>query len=242
MTTGTYLITGAAGGMGEATARRLSADGHRVVLTDVNERVDEVARQVGRAPSIVADLGDADAAARTVDRAFEIAGRLDGALLAAGLTGTFGPASRTPEEFDRMIGVNARGTLVVAEAIASRMAAARVVGSLVLISSAAAFVSIGQAAYSASKAAVEAIAKELAFAYAQDGIRVNTIAPGLIDTEMASDAKDDPEILAKILARTPLNRLGKADEIAGAVAFLLSDDASYVTGTTLRVDGGYLAI
>jgi NAD(P)-dependent dehydrogenase (short-subunit alcohol dehydrogenase family) len=227
--------------MGRAAARRLSADGHSVVLADIDERVEALAGELDGAEAIVADLSDHAQVLSTIDRAFEIAGKLDGALLAAGVMGDFGPASRTPENFDRVMRINARGTFVIGEALASRMAAAGTPGSLVLISSGAAFIAIGEAAYSASKAAVEAMAKEFALAYAAQGIRVNTIAPGLIDTEMAAAAKADPEILGAILARTPLGRLGRADEIASAVAFLLSDDASYITGSTVRVDGGALS-
>jgi NAD(P)-dependent dehydrogenase (short-subunit alcohol dehydrogenase family) len=239
---GSYVITGGAGGMGQAAARRLTEDGHKVILIDVHERVHEVAADIDGATAVVADLGDNDQCRAAVDRAFQSAGQIDGALLAAGLLGTFGPDSRDPEEFDRVMAVNGRGTLVVADAIATRMAAAKTPGSLVLISSGAAFVAIGMASYSASKAAVTAICRELAVAYAEAGIRVNAIAPGLIDTEMASDAKTDPAILGAMLGHTPLGRIGRAEEIAAAAAFLLSDDASYVTATTLRVDGGHLSV
>jgi 3-oxoacyl-[acyl-carrier protein] reductase len=237
-----YLVTGAAGGIGAATVERLVADGHAVIATDRADAVVDLAASVG-VTAIVADLRDPAACLSVVEQAVAVHGSLDGAALCAGVNGTFGDEGWSAGEFDRVVNINARGPMIVAVAVARHIAARNAPGSIVMISSGAAHVAIGlPAPYGASKSSVEAVCRELAFEFAQRGIRVNAIAPGLIDTPMAAPAKADPALLDMLLSHTPMRRMGKPEEVAAAIAFLLGGESSYITATTLRVDGGHLSV
>jgi NAD(P)-dependent dehydrogenase (short-subunit alcohol dehydrogenase family) len=238
---GTYLITGGAGGIGQAVARRLVADGHHVVLADRDEAAVMAAAGVLRgATGIPVDLSDAGACLTLVAQAAAAADPpLRGAVTCAGVLGSFAPSAHTAEQWDDVLAVNARASYLVADATARTVAASGRTGSVVLYSSGAARRAFGIPAYSASKGAVEAVARELSLTWAPQGVRVNVIAPGPVNTEMLGDARSDPALMSAIVARIPLGRVAEPEELAATTTFLLGDDASYITGITLDVDGGF---
>ena len=241
------LITGGAHGMGESTARIFAREGAKVVIVDVLEREGgEVAA------SIVAAGGDAlflrldvseeqqwvDAVRATVARY----GRLDILVNNAGISG--GVLDRmSTEYFDRLMAVNSRGTFLgIKHAIPEMQKGGG--GSIVNLSSISGFV--GQEfvhmGYNAAKGAIRLLTKSAAVQYGKDGIRVNSVHPGLMPPMRTSVTSADPALREKVLAGIPLQRAGRADEAAYAVLFLASDEASYITGTELVVDGGFLAM
>ena len=240
------LITGAAHGMGEATARLFAREGAKVIIADVLEREGETVAQ-----SIVANGGSAmfvrldvaeepqwiAAIAATIARY----GRLDVLVNNAGISGAV-PDRMSTEYFDRLMSINARGTFLgVKYAVAEMQKTGG--GAIVNLSSISGFV--GQAfvhmGYNAAKAAIRVLTKSAAVQYGKDGIRVNSVHPGMMPPMLTSVTAADPALREKVLATVPLGRAGTADEAAWAVLFLASDEASYITGTELVVDGGYLA-
>ncbi len=149
----------------------------------------------------------------------------------------------TEADFDEMIRINLKSVFITTQAVARRLVAQRKSGAVVNISSINYQMTSGQAtAYTASKGGVSALTAATALALADEGIRVNAIAPGTIATDMTAKMRDDPVVLANALARTPLRRLGQPEEIAAVACFLASDDANYMTGQTLFVDGGRTAL
>jgi 2-hydroxycyclohexanecarboxyl-CoA dehydrogenase len=233
------LVTGGASGIGAAIARRLAAEGADVTIGDLNlEGAAEVAGEVsGLAIELdVTDLGSAQAAVESAG------GPLDILVNNAG-TDEFGFfAQTTPEMWEKVIGVNLRGVLNCTFAALPGMQEAGY-GRMVNIASEAGRVgSKGSAVYSAAKGGVIAFTKVMAREGARFGITANSIAPGPIETPLLMRAKEFGEVGEKIIetmkAGTQLRRLGQPEEVAAAVAFLASDDASYVTGETLGVSGG----
>lgn len=241
------LITGGAHGMGESTARIFAREGAKVAIADVLERE---GGQV--AASIVAAGGDAlflrldvseeqqwvDAVRATVARY----GRLDILVNNAGISGGV-PDRMSTEYFDRLMAVNSRGTFLgIKHAIPEMQKGGG--GSIVNLSSISGFV--GQEfvhmGYNAAKGAIRLLTKSAAVQYGKDGIRVNSVHPGLMPPMRTSVTSADPALREKVLAGIPLQRAGRADEAACAVLFLASDEASYITGTELVVDGGFLAM
>jgi 2-hydroxycyclohexanecarboxyl-CoA dehydrogenase len=233
------LVTGGASGIGAAIARRLAAEGAEVTIGDLNlEGAAEVAGEVsGLAIELdVTDLGSAQAAVESAG------GPIDILVNNAG-TDEFGFfAQTTPEQWEKVIGVNLRGVLNCTFAALPGMQEAGY-GRMVNIASEAGRVgSKGSAVYSAAKGGVIAFTKVMAREGARFGITANSIAPGPIETPLLMRAKEFGEIGEKIIetmkSGTQLRRLGQPEEVAAAVAFLASDDASYVTGETLGVSGG----
>ena len=238
------LITGGAHGMGESTARIFAREGAKVAIADVLEREGgEVAA------SIVAAGGDAlflrldvseeqqwvDAVRATVARY----GRLDILVNNAGISGGV-PDRMSTEYFDRLMAVNSRGTFLgIKHAIPEMQKGGG--GSIVNLSSISGFV--GQEfvhmGYNAAKGAIRLLTKSAAVQYGKDGIRVNSVHPGLMPPMRTSVTSADPALREKVLAGIPLQRAGRADEAACAVLFLASDETSYITGTELVVDGGF---
>ncbi|MEU0515238.1 MULTISPECIES: SDR family NAD(P)-dependent oxidoreductase [Amycolatopsis] len=228
------VVTGAASGLGAAVARRLHDQGATVVAADRSEipGADWVPARCD-----VSDEGD-------VRQLFELCrerfGRVDVLFNNAGISGA--PARRVHEyeaaEWDRVLAVNLRGAFLVLRAALPLMLAGG--GAVVNTASVGAVrARPGFAAYTASKAAVSMLTRQAALEYAGDGIRVNAVAPGLIDTPLAGDLT--PEMRAETAARTPLGRLGTPEEVADLVTFLLSGAASYITGQTYLIDGGRCA-
>jgi len=241
------IVTGAASGIGLATARRLLDDGASVVGADLAEEVDDLGDRWRYLPT---DVTDEAAVAALVAAAVEHGdGRVDGAVTAAGVAGG-GPAHQVDvDEWQRVIGINLTGTFFVAKHVIAQLLDQEPVdgerGSIVTIASIEGLEgTAGGSAYNASKGGVVLLTKNLAIDYGPSGIRANAICPGFIETPMmeALFLMDGLEEVAEgFRVEHALRRYGRPDEIAAAARFLLSTDASFVTGHALVVDGGYTA-
>ncbi|WP_217551883.1 SDR family oxidoreductase [Streptomyces sp. GbtcB6] len=239
------VVTGGSRGIGAATCLRLAADGHDVVIgyvrdADAAEAVAEGVRKAGARCAVVQVDTSVEA---DVERLFDTAERELGAVTGlvnnAAVTGPFGRlADAETADLRRVVEVNLLGTLLCTRR-AARLMGPRGTGAIVNVSSAAATLgSPGEYVhYAATKAAVDALTVGLAKELGPDGVRVNAVAPGVIDTEIHA-AMGDPGRAGRVGATTPLGRAGEPEEIAAAIAWLLSPEASYTTGTVLRVSGG----
>ena len=241
------VVTCAASGIGRATARLLAAEGARVGLADVDEAGGErVAAQIGEAGgdaffrrTDVRSLADLEA---VVGEAADRHGRLDVLVNNAAVSLGGSAGEMTEEDWSRVLDVNLSGVWRGMRAAIPRMLA-QGGGSIVNLSSVQARVGLlGWAGYAASKGGIDALTRQAAVEYAPMGIRVNAIAPGTIATEMneriMADSPDPDAVMAGWLAMHPMGRIGQPQEVAAAIVFLASDDASFVTGELLRVDGG----
>jgi len=228
------LVTGAGSGIGAAVARRLAADGADVVCADLDGvAAAAVAAELG-AEAVTLDVRDeAQVAATTAD--------LDLLVNVAGIGSTTNAPDTTLEVWEDVFAVNARGTFLCCKHAIPRMAA-RGGGSIVNVASVAGLVGLrNRAAYCASKGAVIALTRALAVDHTADGVRVNAVAPGTVDTPWVRRlVADVGESLDALRARQPLGRLGTAEEVADAVAYLAT--AEFVTGTILVIDGGLTAV
>ncbi len=234
------VVTGAASGIGRAVAERAAEEGARVACLDLDGKAVTAFAASLPVPGCAAqvDVTDPDAVRRAIDAVAITMGGIDGLVNSAGIVALGPIAEITPEIWRRVIDVNLGGTFLVCQAAAPHMKAAKD-AAIVNISSAQALLPVaGASAYAASKGGVQSLSKALAAELAP-GIRVNAICPGLIDTPMnvglKKAADDGPPVP---LDRYALHRWGRPEEIAATIIFLLSADASYMTGATLAVDGG----
>lgn len=242
------IVTGAAGGIGGAVAAGLVRRNAKVVLIDVDaEGLDRATAELGdSAVGLVADAGDPATADDAVGRAVERFGGLDLVHANAGIGIDKRAVDLTPADWQRVLDVNLTGPFLLARAAMRELERSGRSGSIVFTSSPHAVVtSPATAAYASSKAALLGLTRTLALEGAATGTRVNAVLPGATSTAMVENfiaASDDPDAVRAQFARTaPLGRLADPQEIAAAVLFLLSDTASFVTGTSLAVDGGLLA-
>ena len=242
------LITGGASGMGQAEATLFAREGANVVVGDVLEAEgSDVAAGIikagGRARFVKLDVtseaGWRDAVATTV-ASF---GKLHVLVNNAGISGTFDPDTMSTTAWDALMNVNAKGVFLGMKYAVPALRNAGG-GAVVNISSISGFVGQDRIhmAYNASKGAVRLMTKSAAVQYARDGIRVNSVHPGIMPPMRTSKASADPAWREKTLRAVPMKREGRVEEVALAVLFLASDEASYITGTELVVDGGYLAV
>ncbi|HEU4566421.1 MAG TPA: SDR family oxidoreductase [Marmoricola sp.] len=241
------IITGGGRGIGAATATHLAGRGHDVVVGYLGDeaaagQVVAAARSAGvRSVAVRGDVADEDDVAALFDAALEL-GQVTGLVNNAGLTAHIGDLADTPVELvRRVVEVNLLGALLCSRRAAQLMSTARggPGGAIVNVSSAAA--TLGSAHeyvhYAAAKAGVEAMTVGLAKELADQGVRVNAVAPGLVRTGIHA-AAGDPERLERVLPRIPMGRAGEPDEVAPAIGWLLGPDSGYVTGACLRVAGG----
>ena len=244
------LVTGAARGIGGATARRLAAEGAAVMCADVDGAgaaaiADELIADGRQAAAMALDVTDEDAVAAALGTARDTFGRLDILINNAGIGGG--------EDWQRTIDVNLSGVYYglrhgapfLAErgggAIVSTASIAGLVGLVGMAPPEDAALPPGAGAYVAAKHGVAGLTRQYAIAFGQRGVRVNAVAPGYVETAMTAPLRNAPGGEAFLESLHPLGRLGQAEEIAAAIAFLASDDASFVTGVVLPVDGGYTA-
>ncbi len=246
------IITGSSRGIGKEIAIKLAQEGAKVVINyssspeKAEEVVNQIQQQAGEATAIQADMSQVDQIQQLVTKAVEKYGQLDILVSNAGIE-HFGKLEEiTPQDFDRVFSVNVAGQLFVTQAAARYLPSG---GRIVLTSSVSARIAVfHHTLYAASKAAVSAMVLNLAPELGERGITINAIAPGGTATNMAQEngklythpalQNVSPEALLK--SKTSLQRMAQPEEIAAAVTFLVSDDASYITGSTLAVDGGRL--
>ena len=244
------IVTGAASGIGAASARLFAAEGARVALVDLDEKgLGKIASEVegagGEALTIAADVSNADQAREGIARTMAAWGRIDVLLTAAGISLGGTVDSLDEATWDKTFAVNVKGTYLWIHHAIQPMIAARS-GAIVTVGSQLAQSSLGgNAAYVASKGAIASFTKTIAVDHARQGIRINALMPGVIDTPMPARSlqrQADPEA-ARLFwkQRHPMGRIGQPEEVAKAALFLASDDSSFVTGTLLFVDGGWTA-
>ena len=234
----TALVTGASGGIGAAIATTLHAQGASVVLHGTREeRLAALKAELGeRAHIVTANLGDREAVANIIAEATEKAGPISILVNNAGITRDNLAMRMKEEDWDAVIDVNLTASMILCRTAMRGMMKARH-GRIISISSIVGVIgNPGQSNYAASKAGMIGYSKALAQEVASRGVTVNVIAPGFIETPMTDELSDDQK--TALLSRVPAARLGHADEIAAAVAYLASDEAAYVTGATIHVNGG----
>ena len=243
------VITGAAFGIGKATARRFADEGARLVLTDIQEEplralVDELRQEGAEVEAVAGDVSLPDDARRMIQAAVDRFGRLDVLVANAGIIPLNDVLDTTVEEWDRVMAVDGRGMWLTCKyAIEAMLRTGG--GAIVCISSISGLAGQKrQASYGPAKFVATGLTMHLAVEWADRGIRVNAVAPGTIRTERVERLPQEPggiEYLAAIEKMHPMGRIGEPREVAAAIAFLASDDASFITGAILPVDGGYLA-
>ncbi len=244
----TAIVTGAASGIGRATARRLADEGADVAVVDVDVEggtavTDEVLTGGGSARFIEADVADEDAVESMVAETVEAFGSLDLAFNNAGIEGDNEPtAEQTEANWDRVVDVNLKGVWLCLKHEIPEMVA-NGGGAIVNTSSISGQTGAGSAPYVATKHGIIGLTRTAAVEYADDGIRVNAICPGTVDTEVSRRFREkSPESFESFVDMHPIGRIGKPEEIAAPAAWLLSEEASFATGGIFQVDGGFMAL
>jgi NAD(P)-dependent dehydrogenase (short-subunit alcohol dehydrogenase family) len=239
------VVTGGGSGIGKATAIRLAADGARVAVWDLDAGSATATSDAINGIAVRCDVNDPGAVAEATRVTEAQLGEVSGLVNAAGIFIVEGSVEDcTIEDWDRVLGVNLRGVFLVSKALLPAIRVSK--GSIVNIASLYGFRGyLDEAAYDASKGAIVNLTRQMALQYAPDGVRVNAVAPGEILTPLTK-AQFQPDVpeeeqIATIAARVPMGRMGTPEEIASVISFLMSDDASYVSGAILPVDGAFLA-
>lgn len=243
------IVTGARRGMGRTHSLALAKAGAKVAVSDISQEdcqiiVEEIKKAGGKALAVKCDVSKKEEVDNLVKATVDKWGKVDILVNNAGIC-QFKPfLELTEEEWDRTLDINLKGYFLCAQAAAKEMAKQKS-GVIINIAS----VAMGQqgigfsniAHYCASKGGIVAMTEALALELAPFNIRVNAVAPGMIETPMIDTVKSDPKTLEALMARVPLRRIGKPEEVSNLVLFLASDDSSYMTGSTVVIDGGWLA-
>jgi 3-oxoacyl-[acyl-carrier protein] reductase len=239
------IVTGAARGIGAGTARRLASEGAAVAVLDLDQ--DAAAKSAAgldaeKAIGVACNVADAASVQAAVDAVVEQLGKVDVLVNNAGVTRDNLLFKMSEDDWDMVMNVHLRGSFLMSRAVQKHMVAQKY-GKILNLSSVSALGNRGQANYSAAKMGLQGFTRTLALELGPFGVNVNAVAPGFIVTDMTDDTARrvgvEPEAYRKAAAEvTPVRRVGQPDDIAAAVAFLCSDEASYITGQTLYVDGG----
>jgi NAD(P)-dependent dehydrogenase (short-subunit alcohol dehydrogenase family) len=239
------VVTGAGSGLGRATARRLAAEGARVACADLAAaRAEETAAAIvaegGEALALEVDVVDAGACARMVEAALRRFGALTTLVNSAGIAGPIG-AELTADDWRRVVEVNLTGTWLAARAAHEALAASGH-GSITNLASIYGVTGGSRSpAYAASKGGVTNLTRQLALQWAPS-VRVNCVCPGHVETPLTASIMADPAWRQAMVSKYPLGRFGRVDDVAAAILYLASDEAAFVTGVALPVDGGYTAV
>ncbi len=239
------LVTGAASGMGAATVREFSAAGAKVVIVDRNaELASEVATEIACDPPVIGDISDSVFCKQAVETTLERYGRLDVLVNAAGIIVRADGLDTTDEQWQRVMNVNVNGVFFMSRAAVAVM---KKQGSGAVVNFGSIWGEVGAAgvmAYCVSKGAVHQMTRAMALEHAKDGIRINAVCPGEVNTPMLTSERSGPvttEMMQALADSVPMGRLAEPVEIAQVVLFLSSDAASYMTGAMINVDAGFTA-
>lgn len=247
------IVTGAAQGIGRACAIRLAEEGAKVIVSDVNDQtgkavVAEIGKAGGTAVYVDCDVSEKLDVHNLVAKALELHGRIDVLVNNAGVVDDVPFLDLSEDEYDRILRINLKGAFLAGQAVARQMVKQGSrdgggAGAIVNMSSVnSVFALPDHVAYSISKGGLAQLTKAMAIALAPKGIRVNAVGPGTIQTPLLAGVVKDEVFRKKVLSRTPMGRIGQPEEVAAIVAWLASDQASYVTGTTVFADGGRLPL
>ena len=246
----TVIITGARRGMGKAHALILAQAGAKIVVSDISQEecqlvVDQIEKNNGQAIAIKCDVSKKQQVDEMIRKTKEKWGRIDVLVNNAGIAQFVPFLEMTEQEWDKTIDINLKGYFLCAQAAAQEMVKQKSGVIINIVSVAMGQVGVGfqnLAHYSASKGGIVAMTETMAAELGIYNIRVNAIAPGVIETPIIDPVKQDEKAMQGILARVPLKRVGRPEEVSNLVLFLASDASSYMTGSTVVVDGGWLAV
>ncbi|SIS87789.1 SDR family NAD(P)-dependent oxidoreductase [Salimicrobium salexigens] len=234
------IITGGASGMGKEMVDLFKNEGAFVIAADVNEEGLKAVGQETNVEGVKLDISSDEDWKNAVQKIKDQHGKIDILVNNAGITTEKSADDTTVEDWELMMRINSYGPFAGIKHVAPYMAE-NGKGSIVNISSFTAQIGLGFNSYSASKGAVRAVSKSASTTYGKQGVRVNAVFPGVIETPMTKNLKESGGMLEQLEKATPLGRLGKSEDIAKAVLFLASDDADYITGAELVIDGGFSA-